>query len=90
MKYVTRTEPVILNDLVITSGLGNIYPKGLVVGSVSKIERESYGITQKIEVRPAVDFSRLEEVVVLVNEGDFSREQEFNALNALEYGGQND
>ena len=38
MRYVTRTEPVILNDLVLTSGLGNIYPKGLKIGTISKID----------------------------------------------------
>lgn len=68
MKYVNRTEPIILNDIVVTSGLGNIYPKGLRVGTISKIERESYGITQFVEVTPSVDFDRLEEVIVLLPE----------------------
>lgn len=67
MKYVTRTEPVIIGDQVITSGLGNIYPKGLRVGKISKIEKESYGITQFIRITPNVDFRKLEEVVVLIN-----------------------
>lgn len=65
MKYVTRTEPVKEGDQVVTSGLGNIYPKGLRVGVISKIERESYGITQLVEVTPSVDFSKIEEVIVL-------------------------
>jgi rod shape-determining protein MreC len=66
MKYVTRTEQVRLSDVVITAGLGNIYPKGIKVGTISKIERESYGITQIIEVSPSVDFQRIEELIVLV------------------------
>lgn len=68
MKYVPRSEPVSLNDVVITAGLGAIYPKGIKVGEISRIERESYGITQVIEVTPSVDFQRLEELVVLVSE----------------------
>jgi rod shape-determining protein MreC len=80
MKYVTRTDPVRLNDLVITSGLGNIYPKGLKVGNVSRVERESYGITQKIEVSPTVDFSKLEEVVVLVTDDNVRKKLEWEAL----------
>ncbi len=80
MKYVARTEPVILNDLVLTSGFGNIYPKGLRVGTVSKIERESYGITQEIEIKPSVDFGRLEEVIVLNMSGDVNKEIEWKAL----------
>ena len=67
MKYVTRTEPVVLNDEVITAGLGEIYPKGLRVGTISKIERESYGITQFVEITPSVNFGKLEEVIVLIS-----------------------
>ena len=65
MKYVTRSEPVELNDQIVTSGLGSIYPKGLRVGKISKIERESYGITQFVEVEPDIDFGKLEEVIIL-------------------------
>lgn len=67
MKYVTRTEPVLLNDVVMTSGLGDIYPKGLKIGTITRIERESYGITQFIEIMPSVDFSKIEEVIVLID-----------------------
>lgn len=67
MKYVTRTEPVQVGDELITAGLGNIYPKGLRVGSITNIERESYGITQSIEITPSVNFRKLEEVIVLIN-----------------------
>ncbi len=67
MKYVTRTEPLILDDTVITSGLGSLYPKGVKVGNITKIQRESYGITQYVEIMPSVDFGKLEEVVVLIS-----------------------
>ncbi|MCY4645056.1 MAG: rod shape-determining protein MreC [Bacteriovoracales bacterium] len=65
MKYVTRSKQVVLDDEIITSGLGRIYPKGLQIGKISKIERESYGITQFIELTPSVDFGKLEEVIIL-------------------------
>lgn len=84
MKYVSRAEPIILGDIVMTSGLGNIYPKGINIGSVSKIERESYGITQKVEITPAVDFGRLEEVAILSSEGDEQKRREWNALDEME------
>ena len=84
MKYVTRTDPVKLNDLVITSGLGNIYPRGLRVGTVSRVERESYGITQNIQISPTVDFSKLEEVVVLVAENNTRKILEWQALDKQE------
>lgn len=80
MKFVTRTEPVELTDTVVTSGLGFIYPKGIKIGNVSKIERASYGITQYIEILPSVDFNRLEEVVVLVDSDDELLRKEWEAL----------
>ncbi len=70
MKYVNRNEPIIKGDLVITAGLGEIYPKGIRVGTIIKVERETYGITQLIEVTPSVDFNKLEEVIVLIKTDD--------------------
>ncbi|MGB0452612.1 MAG: rod shape-determining protein MreC [Bacteriovoracaceae bacterium] len=84
MKYVRRTEVIELNDDVLTSGLGNIYPKGVRIGKVSKIERESYGVVQYVEIAPSVDFSRLEEVAVLVLDDEEMRRKEWQALDNVE------
>lgn len=84
LKYITRTDPVRLNDLVLTSGLGNIYPKGLKIGTVSRVERESYGITQDIEILPTVDFSKLEEVAILISNEDIRKKKEWQALDAID------
>ena len=65
LKYIPKSESVIIHDMVMTSGLGNIYPKGIKVGTVSKIEKDSYGVTQSIEIKPSVTFDKLEEVIVL-------------------------
>lgn len=86
MKYLAGTEPVILGDLVLTSGLGNIYPKGFKVGKITRIERKSYGMTQSIEITPTVDFSTLEEVVILVTPHNELKEKEWAALDKLEGG----
>ena len=51
-------------DSVVTSGMDGIYPKGFVIGTVDIVERGP-GTFHKISVRPAVDFSRLEEVLVV-------------------------
>ena len=80
MKYVNRTEPIILNDIVLTAGLGNVYPKGMKIGYISRIERESYGITQHVEITPLVNFSKLEEVLVLVHEQEEHKQLEWRAL----------
>ena len=80
MKYARRTDPIVLRDIVITSGLGNIYPKGLRIGEVSRIERESYGITQYVEIKPMVNFHNLEEVVVLIPSDGEKRKRELKVL----------
>lgn len=68
MKYVARRADVLVGDRVITSGLGGIYPKGLLVGRVTSIRREGYGLFQKVEVASHVDFHRLEEVLIVLEE----------------------
>ena len=65
LKYVQKSDDVQVGDTVITSGLGGIFPKGLVTGLVTRVERKRPGIFQYIEVTPTVDFSRLEEVLIL-------------------------
>lgn len=65
LKYVQKSEDVQVGDKVITSGLGGIFPKGLVVGTVNTVDRKRPGIFQYIEVILAVDLSKLEEVLIL-------------------------
>lgn len=65
LKHVARTDAIKEGDVVLTAGLGNIYPKGIKVGKVSEIDKENWGITQAVEISPSVDFHRLEEVLVL-------------------------
>ena len=64
--FVLRQEEVKAGDRVVTSGMGGIFPKGLVVGYVGSVERQDFGLFQAIEVIPSVDFSHLEEVLVLL------------------------
>lgn len=64
-KYLRRTDDVEVGDMVVSSGVGGLFPKGLVIGRVTKVEKKSYGITQTVEVAPAVDFPKLEEVTIV-------------------------
>jgi len=65
MKYVERTEDVQAGDPIVTSGLDGIFPRGLLIGHVSRIKRGGPGLFMTVEVAPAVDFGRLEQVMVL-------------------------
>lgn len=66
LKYVQRNEDVQVGDQVITSGMGGVFPKGLLLGKVQEVIRGNSGLFQRVEVEPAVNFSRLEEVMVVV------------------------
>jgi len=82
LAYLRREEDVRVGDLVLTSGLAAVYPKGLVVGHVSQVERLPYGLFQDAVLRPAADFRKLEEVFVILErrelpeDGDFSTDSE--------------
>jgi rod shape-determining protein MreC len=52
-------------EVVLSSGLGGIFPKGLRIGTVSKVVKQDYGLFQEVEVAPSVDFSKLEEVLII-------------------------
>ena len=65
MDYVPGTADVKQGDLVVTSGIDRIYPKGFVIGTVESVDR-GLGTYHEITVRPSVDFSRLEEVLVVL------------------------
>jgi rod shape-determining protein MreC len=67
LKYALRTDDIQPGDVLISSGLGGIFPKGIAVGTVSKVNRKPFGISQEVEVRPSVDFSKLEEVLIVLN-----------------------
>jgi rod shape-determining protein MreC len=64
MEYVSGVDDVKAGDSIVTSGIDGIYPKGFVIGKVENVDRGS-GIYKIIRVRPAVDFNRLEEVLVV-------------------------
>jgi rod shape-determining protein MreC len=65
LEYVSGSAEIHSGDTVITSGIDGIYPKGFVIGRVEKVER-SGGAYGTITVKPAVDFSMLEEVLVVL------------------------
>ena len=66
LKYVQRNEDVQVGDQVISSGMGGVFPKGLLLGTVQEVVRGSSGLFQRVEVEPAANFSRLEEVMVVI------------------------
>lgn len=66
MVNLARDADVIKGDKIITSGLGGIYPKGLLIGEVTEVVNEEGGLLKYAVLKPAANFDRLEEVQVLV------------------------
>ncbi len=68
LNYVVKSSDVTEGDIVVTSGLGGVFPKGIAVGEVLRVEDISGTLFKDIEIRPAVDFSKLEEVLIILKE----------------------
>jgi rod shape-determining protein MreC len=65
MKYVDRTEDVKPGDSVVTSGMDGIFPRGLLVGQVTRVSQEGPGLFLNVDIQPAADFQKLEQVLIL-------------------------
>ena len=67
LQYISPQETVKVGERVITSGMDGVFPKGLVIGIVSEVDKNAGRIFQKISVRPSVKFRRLETVLLVSN-----------------------
>ena len=65
MDYVSEAADIVVGDVVMTSGIDGIYPKGFVIGKVEAVEKNGPAY-KRIVVRSAVDFRALEEVLVVL------------------------
>jgi rod shape-determining protein MreC len=66
LEMVPQTDTLRKGDTLITSGFGGEYPKGLVIGTVDSVQKLDTDVFQTAEVRPAVDFRRLEDLFVII------------------------
>jgi rod shape-determining protein MreC len=65
MEYVSEVSDIAVGDVVVTSGIDGIYPKGFMIGKIESVERSGGGF-KKIIVKPSVDFKAIEEVLVVL------------------------
>ncbi|MBI4390426.1 MAG: rod shape-determining protein MreC [candidate division NC10 bacterium] len=65
LKYLPLLAEVRVGDVVLTSGMGGVFPKGILIGAVSAVHRRSGALFQEATVQPSVDLARLEEVLVI-------------------------
>ena len=77
MHYVVKNGDVVVGDLVVTSGMGRVYPKGIPVGRVVEVADDPWEMFKDVKVEPLVNFSKLEEVLVLLKEDPLSNPYRF-------------
>ena len=68
-EFVARDHDVRVGDVLITSGLGGVYPKGLRIGEISEVPDPGARLLGAAIVEPAVDYGRLEQVFVMLRRG---------------------
>jgi len=68
LKYVLKHDDLVRGDVLVTSGMGGVFPKGLKLGYVARVRKVNHGLFLEVEVTPAVNFDKLEEVLVILKE----------------------
>jgi len=66
MEYVSEVSDIVVGDVVVSAGIDGIYPKGFVIGRVESVEKSGPAY-RRITIRPAMDFSALEDVLVVLS-----------------------
>jgi rod shape-determining protein MreC len=68
LQYVLKNGDVLEGDIIVTAGIGGVFPPGITLGTVSKVRSKRRGMFLEIEVEPAVDFARLEFLYINLSE----------------------
>ncbi len=72
LHYVLKNWEINQGDNIVTSGLGGVFQKGLKVGTVTKVTESRRGMFQQINIKPAVDFSQLEHLIIIMKENSLA------------------
>lgn len=88
LKYVERSEDVKVGDLVVTGGLDNIFPKGFPIAVVQNVERKTFSVSLKIDLKPVVNPYKVEEVMVIADAANADLSEHFypSSTNGAETG----
>ena len=64
-KYISKTQDVKEGDVIVSAGMGGVFPKGMLIGQVIHVDKQDASLFLKINVAPFTDFSKLEEILIL-------------------------
>lgn len=65
LRYISKDSKIKLNDIVMTSGMGEIFPKGIAIGKVVQIKNDRFELTKSVLIEPLVDIGNVEYVMVI-------------------------
>lgn len=68
LSYISKNTSLLVGDTVMTSGLGGIFPSGIIIGRVSAIKTDMQGISQYAEIVPACELDKLSSVFIIKND----------------------
>lgn len=75
LTFLKRTDDVQVEDIIVTSGLDNYFPKGFPIGTVTKVLKDDYGLGQQVTIQPRVIAANLEELFVVLNANNYDFEK---------------
>jgi len=82
MGFIPQGSEVVVGEIVITSGMGGNFPKGILIGQVIEVRQRDFDVFQEAVIRPTVDFGRLEVVMVITNFDPLEAIPEFEAMSS--------
>ncbi len=75
MEQIISTDSIEIGSEIVTSGLGGVVPRGLLVGVVSEVTLDRYGLGQRVYIEPAADFENIRFVTIIHREAELLDEQ---------------
>jgi rod shape-determining protein MreC len=67
LTHLNRDDDIVAGDLIVTSGLDNVFPKGFPIAKVKSVEKEQYGLGQNVLLTPVINANNLEELFVVID-----------------------
>lgn len=75
LRFVSSYEDIKKGDELVTSGVGQVHPRGIPVGMIGEISETAYSLEKQIRVTPAVDYRRLSELLVIIDRQGVARDE---------------
>ncbi|MBQ3528095.1 MAG: rod shape-determining protein MreC [Clostridia bacterium] len=76
MSYLSADADIQVGDRIVSSGYGSVYPRGLVIGTVESVEKDSVSRSLLVTVRPTADLSEIEKLMIITEYETYTEQSE--------------